>query len=391
LLAFAGGCQHEPLTEVMVIVRSDLTAGQLGSAKLVVEVGGAVQAATPCAPVTGAGGFPLSIGLIPNGSTKGSFTVRATGYADGACSQFTAEQSATIQFVTGHTLELDLNLLAACVGRMCMPGTTCYDGSGCSSDNRGGLPEFSPQGSSPDLSHNDDLSTVDSATLADMASPVDGLPDLSTPSTCLSPSSPGQLCEGFESGMVNPGIWGGTLQNATTTVETTQVDRGSKALHIGLQAVTAGTSVHGQIEESSATGMGGHFFVRAFFYVASPLPTSSLILSSIFTSGVSIDIGPTAAGYFHANSTGAMEQFSSTATPLDQWFCMEYEVDGTAGTLNAWLDDSTLILNQTGITPATFTGIGLGASMYGPATAQSAHDVWVDEIIVDKQRVGCAK
>jgi hypothetical protein len=385
------GCTKDPATEVMVIVRSDLAPSQLQSMLIRVEVGGQTQSATPCTPITGPETLPVSVGLVPQGSTSGSFTVRAIGYADPVCTQFSAEQSATLQFLAKHVLELDLNLLAVCAGRMCSPGSTCDESGGCHSDSRDSLPEYVPNadlGAAPDLSTAPDLS------------PRDAAPDLlPPPSTCTSYTSPGHLCDGFESPTLNGAIWSLEQTDSTITIDSSRAYRGKQSVHVATQAVVASTTIYGHLAESFYVGGGGnHIFVRAFYYMSSPRNVSSLALSTVnsVTSGINIDIGAHPGGNFHMNSSGATPQ-SQTAIqimPLDTWFCFEYEVDASSATatvVNAWVNDSTQVLNQGGISMNPLSSLGLGLSFYGTTAAEGAHDLWLDEVIVDTQRIGCAK
>jgi hypothetical protein len=120
------------------------------------------------------------------------------------------------------------------------------------------------------------------------------------------------------------------------------------------------------------------------------------VLSTVttVTSNDDIDIGGHASRNFHLNSSGTTPQ-SMTSTdimPADTWFCFEYEVNQPAGTLTGWMNDGvTPVLSQSGITLDTLDGIGIGLSFYGPSVAEAAHDIWIDEIMVDSQRIGCAK
>jgi hypothetical protein len=343
--------------------------------------------------------LPISIGLVEQGHTSGSFTVRATGYSDAGCSAFSAEQSATLQFLADHTLELDLDLLTACEGRMCAPGTTCYDSGACRSDARASLPEYQPDqgfvtdaGMQPDLETANDLSSA-SDLAGDLAGPQ---PDLSMPSLCTSPNSPGQLCESFESGSINAGLWSTSLTNATDTVDTTRAYRGTHSLKVSTQAVAAATSVYGHIVDDNYLGTNNDVFVRAFYYIPSVAFSNTYVLSTVtsVTSNVDIDIGGKAAGNFHINTGGSSPQspISVDLMPTDTWFCFEYEINQPAGTFTGWLNDgATPVLSQGSITMDALTGIGIGLSFYGPSVAEAAHDIWIDEIIVDGQRIGCAK
>jgi hypothetical protein len=394
ILLLSLGCKNTPATEVMVLIRSDLAADQLRSVVVQVEVKGMTQSATPCTPVAGSAALPISIGLVQQGRTAGPFTVRAVGYADSSCASFSAEQSATLQFLADHTLELDLNLLSACLGRKCDPGTTCYDSGACRSDTQAMLPEYHPgadMGVAGDLSGN----TADLMPATDLGG--QSTLDLATPpSTCVSYTSPGQLCESFESGGLNVGIWSTSPMNATTTVDTMRAYRGTHSLKVATQAVTAGTSVHGHIGESGYLGTNNHMFVRAFYFISSLPFANTFATSSIasVTPSVDIDVGGKAAGNFHVNTAGTApkSQTSTVLMPSDVWFCFEWELDQPNGTLTGWMNDgATPVLSQSGITMDALSGMDIGVSFYGPLVDEPAHTVWVDEIIVDSQRIGCAK
>lgn len=148
-----GGCRPAaPATEIVVVVRTDVREPPLRSVRLAIERAdgdGGIPLFDTCACAgegLGCSPFPLTLGLAPETAPDGPFAVRADAFDHPACAgEAFVATSATVEFVAGRSLELDLDLLAACAGVRCATGTACVDASRlCTGDDRRGkLPDFS--------------------------------------------------------------------------------------------------------------------------------------------------------------------------------------------------------------------------------------------------------
>jgi len=168
------------LTELVVVVESDLAVpAQLD--EVVVEVSGATAGAERAtARLDGAGAVPLpvTLGLRPAGGASGPVSVRVAGYRAGT--EFVATRVRT-RFVEGRRILLRVVLRGACVGVVCEGGATCREGA-CTDDfvDPAGLPSFTGA-----------IAGFDAGPGADLGVPVDA-------GGCTSdPLTPCELGEGF--------------------------------------------------------------------------------------------------------------------------------------------------------------------------------------------------
>jgi hypothetical protein len=186
-LVAAAGCAPDR-TEVLLVVRSDLAVPQEldeVSVEVSSDAGGAPwsqdYALQPNGPTT----LPLSIGLVPESDERRAFRVVVTGLAGG---QRRVQRSATLSFAPRETVILYLDLLAACLDRLCPGNRTCLPTGGpCQSDgiSTAALPRIGPRrpedeplAASPradgSLVSSQDAGAIDTAALpVDGATPMD--------------------------------------------------------------------------------------------------------------------------------------------------------------------------------------------------------------------------
>jgi len=93
-------------------------------------------------------------------------------------------------------------------------------------------------------------------------------------------------------------------------------------------------------------------------------------------------------------------QMESVVPMTDAWSCVEFHLSETAGTIDTWVDGNEVPdlvedgmqgsqATQTWQNPMwkpMFTDFGLGWESYDNETAT----LWFDDVIIDKQRIGCA-
>ena len=91
----------------------------------------------------------------------------------------------------------------------------------------------------------------------------------------------------------------------------------------------------------------------------------------------------------------------SASLPINEWRCVEIEVDGTAGTIHTWLDGAVVEglvedgiatpdvdaqwLSRAGWKPS-LTDIRFGWESYGG----QAETLWFDDVAVGASRIGCS-
>jgi len=125
----AAGCSGEdPVTEIVVVVDSDLSVpSELDAVRI--EVGGAGMDRTITGPLSGPDGRPLprTLGLVHAGGPLGPIRVRAFGILG---TTDVIDREARVSFVQDQTLMLRLNLLRDCVDLfdMCPTDRTCVGG-----------------------------------------------------------------------------------------------------------------------------------------------------------------------------------------------------------------------------------------------------------------------
>jgi hypothetical protein len=127
--AYLSGCsQDDPLTQLVVVVDSDLRVpADLDSVTVTVQApsGGTFE---ETAALGGAGGLalPVTLGLRHEGGALGPVHVLARGRSEG---RLVVAQSARTSFIEGESLLLRLVLSRRCRSVTCSAGETCRDGS----------------------------------------------------------------------------------------------------------------------------------------------------------------------------------------------------------------------------------------------------------------------
>jgi hypothetical protein len=121
------GCSETALTEIVVVVDSDVTVpDELDAIRIDVEgLEGGPESATRT--VDGASDLPGVLSLVHRGGALGPITITATGALDGVDR---IERRAETSFVEGKSIVLRLDLLASCVEMACGADETCTS-AGC--------------------------------------------------------------------------------------------------------------------------------------------------------------------------------------------------------------------------------------------------------------------
>ncbi|MFT3692682.1 MAG: hypothetical protein QM831_06050 [Kofleriaceae bacterium] len=222
------------------------------------------------------------------------------------------------------------------------------------------------------------------------------------------------LCEDFESGTLDTGTW--QTVGTAPVIDTVQAARGTHALHVHLNANGAS-----YIKETKTfPALKGNYYGRAFVYFAH-LPVVSgaftyshwTILASTTSIGeirisgqmqngknlfgVGTDSGNNMAGTGDWTNSDADPNNQPRAVPTGEWECLEWQHDSTNNVTHVWWDDvahpslDTTASDHGGNTNPydipDITAAWFGWQEYQTSTEE--FEMWVDEIAVDKDRIGC--
>jgi hypothetical protein len=220
------------------------------------------------------------------------------------------------------------------------------------------------------------------------------------PSKCASIAAT-SLCESFEAGI--SAYWGQKNSNGSITLDATKAYRGTHSVKLHANAVAAGTSVDVRLTETKTfTVVPADFYVRAFYYLPSAPVNGVQLYSAVQNTspyyGVQVLDSP---GGFLAHgdsiSGGAYHRSNTIQPPTNRWFCLEWHIhvgDAATGLQQVWLDDNEVVdlkFVEPTSPPAGFGTLSIGYEFFSPSVANPASDAWVDEILIDTQRVGCVK
>ncbi len=244
-----------------------------------------------------------------------------------------------------------------------------------------------------------DFAGVDLA--GDFAAPDLAAPPCSGPSRCGSAGV--LLCEDFESGSV-ASPWGLRVDTGAAAVfDGTRTCRGAMSLHLTTPALSSSQQIASYLFEE-AQAPSSTFYLRAFVYAPSqawPDPSNTMLQAfqtvtpfedaSYIVEPGGVTRNVTTCGTFARSSP------SPAAFPADRWVCLEWEIVSATtatGAMHTWIDGAlessaelTNVITQSS-PPLDAVAIGLD---YQPTTTSSQVDLWIDEIAIDTNRIGCDK
>jgi hypothetical protein len=223
-----------------------------------------------------------------------------------------------------------------------------------------------------------------------------------------------QLCEDFESGSIQRSIW--TVSGTTPVVDGVQAARGSKALHVTQQ----GNGLSYIKETMTFPEPSDTYYGRVFVYFNS-LPAPPLTYAHwtfLAASGTTVSGEIRVSGQFQngknlfgvgtdnrVDPMGTGDWTNSdndprgipNAVPLKQWLCIEWMHKGDTNETRFWWDatehpslytsSSVHGGNPTPYLLPQFTSVWIGWQEY--QTSTETFESWVDEIAIDKARIGC--
>jgi hypothetical protein len=226
------------------------------------------------------------------------------------------------------------------------------------------------------------------------------------------------LCEDFESGALDPKIWGmHTSGGASLLVDKAHAHTGIYALHV---KVVAGQQSTAQITDAvTFPAKDNTFYTRAWVYFSPDLPADNMggfHMAYLLATGNN-DLGFVEAGlgsagdkqylgyseYYgagpgvHAHGPTFTEFGPDSPTRIvpNKWICLELMQGGDATTSTTtrrvWVDDKELPEQKNsyaGRKPPAFDLMSIGVLQYHPTPLLA--DVWFDDVRVSSTRIGCA-
>lgn len=169
-----GACGADELTELVVVVDSDLAVPTALDEVSIVVAGATGTRTTARASLDGPAGVPLpvTLGLSPGATGGTTVTIRADGLLGGVRR---VSREVRTSFVENRRLVVRIALLSSCVGVVCGDGDTCGRDGACVTATvaPSTLPSFT--GPLP----REDLGTIDAG--SDLGPPDLGPPDLGPP------------------------------------------------------------------------------------------------------------------------------------------------------------------------------------------------------------------
>lgn len=224
-----------------------------------------------------------------------------------------------------------------------------------------------------------------------------------------------QLCEDFETGTLDKATW--EVAGDVPVIDSVHTARGGKALHI----TKVGNGLSYIRERKTFPEANNGYFGRAFVYFASLPATPSmtyahwtfLAASGTGTTGeirvsgqlqnganhlgVGTDSGNDPAGTGDWTNSDNDPAGKPRAVPLGEWMCIEWQHDGAANETRLWWDavehvslHTTAKLhggNKNDYVLPAMNNVWIGWQEY--QTSGDKFEMWVDEIAIDKARIGC--
>jgi hypothetical protein len=245
-----------------------------------------------------------------------------------------------------------------------------------------------------------DLAGADLGPPRDLALPRDlAMPLDMTPGPSLCGSASVILCDGFETGALSS-TWGAITVQGGVVVDSTHVYRGSYALHVHQNAVGANTTSATGVAIATLTYPSPDVYMRAWVYLPSPAPTGSftfLRAQQSVNNQYSLDLDVAKDVFTTYASRIGSGPVSTTAPPLDRWFCVEWQLHlNASGYTIMKLDGNPVTGLQAANTfdttnSPTYDWLVIGLDTGANANGVPSRDLWLDEIIFDNKPIGCAR
>jgi hypothetical protein len=196
------------------------------------------------------------------------------------------------------------------------------------------------------------------------------------------------LCDSFERATIGPG-WVADNSVPATVIEvvTNKAHSGTNSVHISFGTVVTQSYIS---ESLTFPAMGGAFWGRAWIFSMVPLAGHQIYVEA------RVAAGSDRTGVRPVNTQGmtlALNLESSDAGTnstmqmmMGSWVCYEWQITGigAAGTFSSWAN-GTLLGKQNGAIPNLMRQrIGFQRYAAGPAG-----EMWIDDVAIGANRIGC--
>jgi hypothetical protein len=200
------------------------------------------------------------------------------------------------------------------------------------------------------------------------------------------------LCDSFERAMLGPD-WVVDKTGAATVVElvTNKGHTGTNSVHVTFDTA----SMAGYIDETKTfPAMDNAFWGRIWIWAANGVQTSHSTYIEARV-GVGDRTGVRVLNTLSNNLASNLESSdaskgSNIANPVGKWVCYEWQITGIGGTGNVhvYMDGTELTtLAATGWTIPKLAKLRVGYQRFG--MGGPAGEVWLDDVGVGSQRIGC--
>jgi hypothetical protein len=226
----------------------------------------------------------------------------------------------------------------------------------------------------------------------------------STPAACS-----GAFCEDFETGSLRTAVWTRkeTSNGNSVQVQSARVAHGQYAAQFHAKGGTATSML---FLENLPAVLQKHYFGRLYYY-ASDFPTESGGHTAYITSSNTLSGFPYSdhhlevASYTSGTASWQMTYWtgdgpeyinSGCQIPKAQWFCLEWEFNDAPDEIGVWVDGDAStrgasfrnINNHASGLLGKMSTLGVGFRTWHPMGAPDI-DVYIDDIVLDANRVGC--
>ncbi len=232
------------------------------------------------------------------------------------------------------------------------------------------------------------------------------------------PAAAALLCDDFESEQAGAGpdsaVWSTSL-GYVPNIDTTRAARGSKSLHFHVEGGAPGHIEETKTFPAASDVLYGRMFVWFGALPSGPDMAKWALVAGAPAEGAEVRVG----GQYLASDGnhdlwGVGSNFGSTgdwfrpdrdpqgAPQTGAWICLEWLFNGSSDEMQVWLDAVEQPSLHTTATDylegdemgqifniSKLTKLDIGWWAYESDTVPSPIDVWIDEVVIDDERIGC--
>ncbi len=219
------------------------------------------------------------------------------------------------------------------------------------------------------------------------------LPDLGTSEECAGTLADAALCDGFDQGIGSswsPVVYGDSV--CTYGAVSDRKNRGSQSAHFDLSSAV-GTGHGCSIKHPVPVPAGESRWFRLMVFFPEPVHSYGVFLH-FNTSGGTLQIGST-MGHLFAGTFDIAQPTTQVLAPAaferNRWHCISGEVLANSKPSGRFTlsDDGVEVVRQEGVNLVGRNGSGFDSISVGLPWADSAGQLWLDEIVVDTQPIPC--